>query len=75
MKNVHILSFSGPYFPAFGLRTRNYSANLRIQVERGKIETIKTLNTDNFYAVLVNDIHCPVHVKIFQISINPLSQD
>ena len=42
MKNVRIQSFSGPYFPAFGLYTEIYSVNLRIQSESGKIRTRKT---------------------------------
>ena len=44
VKNVRIRSFSGPYFPAFGL-------NSRIQSECGKIRTRKTPNTDTFYAM------------------------
>ena len=31
MKSVRIRSFSGPYFPAFGLNTDRYSVSLRIQ--------------------------------------------
>ena len=33
--------FSGPYFPAFGLNTKMYGVNLRIQSEYGKIRTRK----------------------------------
>ena len=47
-KSVRIPSYSGPYFPAFGL---DYGVSLRIQSEYGKIQTRITLNTDNFYAV------------------------
>ena len=32
MKNVHIRSYSGPHFSAFGLHTERYSVSLRIQV-------------------------------------------
>ena len=39
MKSVDIWSFSGPYFPAFGLNTERYSASVRIQSECGKIWT------------------------------------
>ena len=45
VKSVRIRSFSGPYFPAFGLHSR-------IQSECGKIRTRKTTNTDTFHAVL-----------------------
>ena len=47
-KSVLILSFSGLYFPAFGLNTEIYSVNLRIQSECRKIRTRKTPNTDTF---------------------------
>ena len=33
VKSVRIRSFSGPYFPAFGLNTERYSVSLRIQSE------------------------------------------
>ena len=36
VKIVRIWSFSGPYFPVFGLNTEIYSVNLRIQSECGK---------------------------------------
>ena len=52
VKSVHIRSYSGPYFPAFGLNTERYSVSLRIQSECGKIWTRITPNTDTFYAVL-----------------------
>ena len=51
VKSVRIRSFSGPYFPAFGLNTKRYSVSLRIQSECTKIRTRKTPNTDTFYAV------------------------
>ena len=44
MKRVHILNFSGSYFPAFGLNMDRYGVSLRIQSERGKIWTRKTPN-------------------------------
>ena len=31
VKSVRIRSFSGPYFPAFGLKTERYTVSLRIQ--------------------------------------------
>ena len=45
VKIVGIRSFSGPYFPAFGLNTERYSLSLRIQSKCGKIRTTKTPNT------------------------------
>ena len=39
-------SFSGPYFPAFGLNTEKYSLSRCVQYECGKIQTRKAPNTD-----------------------------
>ena len=50
-KSVRIMSYSGPYFPAFGLNTERYSVSLPIQSECGKIRTRITFNMDTFYAV------------------------
>ena len=52
MKSVRIQSFSGPYFPAFGLNTEWYSVSLRIRCKYGEIRSRKTPNTDTFHAVL-----------------------
>ena len=38
----YVKSFSGPYFPAFGLNTERYSVSLRNQSECGKIRTRNT---------------------------------
>ena len=54
-KSVRIRSYSGPYFPTFGLNTERYGVYLRIQSEFGEIRTRITPNTDTFYEVcLVN---------------------
>ena len=53
VKSVRIWSYSGTYFPAFGLNNETYSASLRIQCECGKIQTRITPNMDTFYAVIV----------------------
>ena len=45
MKSVHIRSYSGPYFPAFGLNTERYSVEMR------KMRTRITPNTGTFYVV------------------------
>ena len=50
-ESARIRSFSGPYFPTFGLNTVIYGVSFRIQSEFGKIRTRKTLNTDTFHAV------------------------
>ena len=52
-KSVCILSFSGPYFSAFGLNTERYRVSLRIQSACGKMRTRKTCNMDTFHAVYI----------------------
>ena len=56
VKSVRIRSFTSPYFPAFGLNTEIYRVNLPIKSECGKIRTKKTLNTDTFYTVCLDNI-------------------
>ena len=53
VKSVRIRSFSGPYFPAFGLSTglNTERVSLRTQSECRKLRTRKTLNTETFQAV------------------------
>ena len=51
MRSVRIRSFSGPYFPKFGLNTEFYFVNLRIQDECGRIRVRKTPNTEIFHAM------------------------
>ena len=46
-----IRSFSGPYFPVFGLNTERYSESLHIQSEHRNMRTRITSNTDTFYTV------------------------
>ena len=53
VKSVRIRSYSGLYFPAFGLNMKRYGVFLRIQYECGKIRTRITLNMDTFHAVNV----------------------
>ena len=47
-KSVQIRVFSGPYFPAFGLKTERYSVSLRIQSECRKIRTRKNSVSGHF---------------------------
>ena len=51
LKSVRIRSFSGPYFPAFGLNMERYEVSLGNQSKCRKIRTRKTSNTNTFYAV------------------------
>ena len=59
VKSVHIRSYSGPHFPAFGLNAERYFVSLRIQFECGKVRTRITPNTNTFYAVPCNEILQP----------------
>ena len=52
VNNVHIRSFSSPYFPAFGLNSNIYSVNRHIHSEGVNIPE-KTPNTGVFYVVRV----------------------
>ena len=54
VKSIHIRSFSGPYFSAFGLNSEIYGVSLRIHSECGKIWTRKTPNADTFHARFSN---------------------
>ena len=56
IKSVHIRSYSGPHFPAFGLNTERYGVSFRIQLECGKKRTRITPNPDTFYAVIKMNI-------------------
>ena len=50
-KSVRIRSYSGPYFPAFGVNTERYFVSLRIQSECGIMRTRITPYTDTFHAM------------------------
>ena len=66
VKSVRIRSYSGPYFPAFGLNTERYEVSLRIQSERGKIRIRITPNTNTFCAVGFPDANTDTSFK-FQV--------
>ena len=51
LKSVRIRSYSGQYFPAFGLNTDRYGVSIGIQSECRKIRTRIFPNIDTFYAV------------------------
>ena len=61
-------SYSGPYFPAFGLNTERYTISLRIQSECGKILTRITPNTDTFYALFLYDLELLPRVFFLEFS-------
>ena len=50
-KNVRIQSYSGPYFPAYGLNMERFGVSLCIQSKCGKMWIRITLDTDTFHAV------------------------
>ena len=52
VKSARIRSYSGPYFPVFGLNTERYRVSLRIQSECRKMRTRITPNMDTFHAVI-----------------------
>ena len=57
VKSVHTWSYSGQYFPAFGLNTVRYGVSLPIHSECGKMRTRITPNTDTFHVMATSA--CP----------------
>ena len=51
IKSVRIRSYSGPYFPAFGLNMERYGVSLHIKSKCGKLRIRITPNTDTFHVV------------------------
>ena len=73
VESVHIRSFSGPYFPTFGLNTVRYGVSLRIQPEYGEIWTRKTPNTETFHAVnILRNIFTDTTVILILVIISQL---
>ena len=52
VRSVHVWSFSGLYFSAFGLNTERYGVSLGIQPKCAKMRIRKTPNMDTFHAVV-----------------------
>ena len=52
VKSVRIRSYSGQYFPTFGLKRELYGVSLRIQSKCRKIRTRITPNTVTFYPMI-----------------------
>ena len=57
---IIIRSFSGPYFPAFGLNTERYGV-----FECRKIQIRKTPNTDTFYSVVYSESSQTSKIELF----------
>ena len=57
VKGVRIRSYSGPYFPAFGLNKERHSVSLRIQSEKiwARINRMRTLLRSEF-SVKINTV-------------------
>ena len=53
VKSARIWSYSGPYFPAFGLNTERHEVSIGILSVCGKIWTTATPKTDTSHAVFV----------------------
>ena len=53
VKSNRIQSYSGPYFPAFGLNTERCRVSLGILSECELMRTRITPNTDTFYAAII----------------------
>ena len=68
VKIIRIWSFSGPYFPVFGLNTERYAVSVRIQFECRKIRNRKTPNRDTFQAVFIL-----VKVNLWLYSVNKVA--
>ena len=51
-KKCPIWSYSGRYFPAFGLNTKKYRVSLRIRSECGKMRTRINPNTNSSHTVV-----------------------
>ena len=66
VKYVRIRSFSGQYFPAFGLNTERYGVSPRIQCECGKIRIRINPNTGFFHAVVITVELKTVYLKRIQ---------
>ena len=57
---IIIRSFSGPYFPAFGMNTERYGVS-----ECRKMRIRKTANTDTFYAVVYSEYSQTSKLELF----------
>ena len=61
--------YSGPYFPAYGLKIERYRVLFRIQSKYGKMRARITPNTDTSYAVQVVQLNIVKVIKSFAADI------
>ena len=52
VKSVSIWSFSGLYFPSFGLNMERHGVSLHIKYKWGELRTRQTPNTEPFHVVI-----------------------
>ena len=72
VKSVRIRSYSGPYFPAFGLNAKKYGVFLHIQSEQGKMQTRITPNTDIFHVMIYLFIYLFIYLIHYLQSIKKI---
>ena len=68
VKSVCIQSYSGPYFPAFGLNMERYGVSLCIQSECKKIQTRITPNTNTSCSAIFGNYHVISHDNSWKLS-------
>ena len=73
MKIVQIGSFSGQYFPGFGLNTKIYGVNLRIHFKYGKYGPEKDPYLDNFHTVMFLRIQLMIKYYIIIANVTDIS--
>ena len=64
VKSVRIRSYSGPYFPAFGVNTERYRVSQRIQSECKKMQTRITPDSATFHALFPDTPLVPLGQKV-----------
>ena len=73
-ESVRVWSFSGPYFPAFGLNTEKYGVSLPIQFKCGKIRTRKLRIRTLFTQCYVDRYHLEYSCRYFGNTFEKLKQ-
>ena len=64
VKSARIHSYSGSYFPVFGLNAERYGVSLRIQSECGKMQSRMSLDMDTFQEVRISFMEFFIHYII-----------
>ena len=70
MESVRIQSFSGPYFPAFGLSMEIYRVNVRIQSKLGE----NTDQKNSEYGHFLRSIGFQIPLDCLQVSLLTLNE-